>query len=264
MAEGKTGARAKAAEARAAAQAKEKRRERMTRILGALAVLVIVGAIVGGALYFSGQNSSSDTATPDANASVPLGVNSTNYYYEVNPEVAGDVPTVLIYEDFQCPFCKKLEETSGVALLEQARAGKLRLQYQPGIFMDANLRNTGSLTATAAWGCAMDAGKGVEFHEGVFAEQAQQEVVGEPGFTQDQMLALGQSVGITGDAYSTFESCVTSNKYNGWAANSNAQFEANGVSTTPSIFVNGSELDTNGLDIFDPAALLPAIEAAAK
>ena len=149
-------------------------------------------------------------------------------------------------------------------LLSMYKAGKLNLQWQPGIFMDANLKNTGSLTATNAWGCAIDAGKTTEFHQGVFQQQAPEETVGAPGFTQQQMLDLGKTVGITGDAYSTFESCVKANTYNTWAANSNAQFEKAGVTSTPSIFVNGKELPTKGLNINDPTALIKAIEQAAK
>ena len=72
------------------------------------------------------------------------------------------------------------------------------------------------------------------------------------------------TVGITGDAYSTFESCVKANTYNTWAANSNAQFDKAGVTSTPSIFVNGKELPTKGLNINDPTALIKAIEQAAK
>ncbi len=261
--EGKKDARQKAAEARAAALAKEKRRERSIRIIGGLVVLLVVGVIIGGAIIVSGGNSS-ETATPDDNAAVPAGVSTTDYRYTVNPGVAGDVPTVLIYEDFQCPFCKKLEDSSGVALLEQANQGKIKLQYQPGIFLDANLRNVGSQTATASWGCAIDAGKGVEFHEAVFAAQPAEETVGAPGFTKDQMIALGEGVGITGEAFTTFEACVNDGKYNSWAANSNAQFEVAGVSSTPSIFVNGTEINSQQVDIYDPAALLAAIEQAAK
>jgi len=264
MAEGKKDARQKAAEARATSLAKEKRRERSIRIIGGLVVLIVVVGIIGGAILFSGGSSSNDTAQPDENAALPQGISASDFRYVVNSDAAADVPTVLIYEDFQCPFCKKLEETSGVALLAEARQGKIKLQFQPGIFMDANLQNTGSQTSTASWGCAIDAGKGVEFHEGVFAEQPAQETVGSPGFTKQQMIALGQSVGITGDATAPFEKCVNDGQYNGWAANSNAQFEVSGVSTTPSIYVNGTALDTTNLDIFDPTVLIPAIEQAAK
>ena len=252
MADSKKDARAKAAEARAEAQAKEKRRERMVRLVGALVVVIVVGGIIGGAFYMSKQNSSS--VTPDDNAAVPQSVSTSEYYY--SPKTTANVPTVRIYEDFQCPFCKKLEETSGKVLVAQSNAGKLNIEWQPGIFMDANLKNNGSLTATSAWGCAIDAGKGVPFHEGVFGLQPAQEQVGQPGYTQNQMLTLGKAVGITGDAYNTFESCVNGNTYNGWAANSNAQFAANGVSTTPSIFVNGKELPNKNEDIYNPEALL--------
>lgn len=254
--------RQKAADARAAALAAEKRRERTIRIIGAIVVVVVVVGIIGGAIYASSKGSN-DSASPDANAATPTGVNTSQYFYPVNAAKSG-VPTVRVYEDFQCPYCKKLEESSGLALIAEAKQGKLNLEWQPGIFMDANLKNQGSLTATSAWGCAINAGKGVEFHEGVFKEQSPEETVGAPGFTQQQMLDLGKTVGITGTAYDTFQSCVTANTYNGWAANSNEQFAANGVSSTPSIFVNGKELPTKNINIYDPKVLIPAVYAAAK
>lgn len=264
MAESNKDARQKAAEARAAQQAAEKRRERMIRIIGGLVVLVVVVGIIGGAILTSkNKETASDTPTPNSDSATPNGVNTTDYYVSAVPNTTAGVPTVMIYEDFQCPYCKRLESTSGVALVAEAQQGKINLQWQPGIFMDGNLQNTGSLTATNAWGCAIDAGKTVEFHEGIFREQSAQETVGAPGFTNTQMLALGQQVGITGDAYSTFESCVNSGKYNGWAANSNAQFAKANVTSTPSIFVNGQPLPKD-VNIFDSAALLSAIQAAAK
>ncbi|MGB3676372.1 MAG: thioredoxin domain-containing protein [Candidatus Nanopelagicales bacterium] len=264
--ESKKDARQKAAEARAAQQAAERRRERMIRIIGGLVVVIVVVGIIGGAYMFSKNNTSANggTPTPDDGGATPTGVSTSEYYVTAVANTPAGIPTVKIYEDFQCPFCKRLEETSGRALIAEAQAGKINLQWQPGIFMDKNLQNSGSLTATNAWGCAIDAGKTLEFHEGIFAEQPAEETVGSPGFTNQQMLALGTKVGITGEAYTTFESCVNSAKYNTWAANSNAQFDAAGVSSTPSIFVNGKELPNKNINIYDPAVLLPAIEQAAK
>lgn len=267
MAESNKDARAKAAEARAAQQAADRRRERIIRIVGGLAVVIIVVGIIGGAFIFSkkdGASSNNSTPTPDEGAATPTGVSTSEFYVSPVADSPAGIPTVKVYEDFQCPFCKKLEETSGVALIEQAKLGKINLQWQPGIFMDKNLQNSGSLTATNGWGCAIDAGKTTEFHQGVFKEQSAEETVGSPGYTNQQMLTLGQTVGITGDAYTTFESCVNSGKYNTWAANSNAQFDKAGVSSTPSIFVNGKELPSKNVNIYDPAVLLPAIEQAAK
>ncbi len=267
MADSKKDARQKAAEARAAQQATDRRRERTIRIIGGLVVVIVVVAIIGGALIFSkkdGSSSNGGTPTPDAGGATPTGVSTSEYYVSATADSPAGVPSVKIYEDFQCPFCKKLEETSGPALIEQAKAGKINLQWQSGIFMDKKLQNSGSLTATNGWGCAIDAGKTIEFHEGIFKQQSAEETPGAPGYTNQQMLTLGKTVGITGDAYSTFESCVNSGKYNTWAANSNAQFDKAGVSSTPSIFVNGKELSSKNINIYDPAVLIPAIEQAAK
>lgn len=262
MADNKKSAREKAAAARAEALAKEKRRDRMVKIIIAVVVVVVVGGIIGGAIVVSRNTAAQNNPDPSADAKLPTGVNSEKYFYQVNQNPPAGAPAVTVYEDFQCPHCKSFEEASGQQLIDAAKAGTINLQWQPGIFMDANLQNSGSQTATAAWGCAIDAGKATEFHQGVFAEQPAQEVPGNPGFTVQQMLTLGSSVGITGDAYNTFESCVNAKTYYGWVANSNAQFEKDNVSSTPTIMVNGKPLDSKTVNFNDPAALLKAIEAA--
>src|SRR5690606_37101777 len=40
-----------------------------------------------------------------------------------------DVPVVHIYEDFQCPWCGLLEQTSGEAFTKAAQAGEIQLTY---------------------------------------------------------------------------------------------------------------------------------------
>ena len=211
MADSKKDARQKAAEARAAQQAADKRRERTVNCRW-LVVLIVIVAIIGGAIFFSKKDGSNNggTPTPDAGGATPNGVSTSDYYVTA---AAIPRPESRLSRSMEAPvpYRKKLEETAGPALVEQSEGGQAQPPVAARNLMDANLKNTGSLTATNAWGCAIDAGKTTEFHQGVFQQQAPEETVGAPGFTQQQMLDLGKTVGITGDAYSTFESCVKAN-----------------------------------------------------
>ncbi len=231
--------REKAAEARAAAQAAERRRERTIRIVGGVTVLVVVLGILAIGVF---QSRKSD-APPSADSALPTGVTSANGYgFQVNT-VAG-APKVEIFEDFQCPACANLEQVYGPMIQQLAADGEIQLTYRPMIFLDNNLNTDHSLRAANAFGCAITGGVGEQYHNLVYANQPAQEG---DGWTDEQLKQFGVDAGLSGDAQSQFDKCVTDATYNGWAELSNqAAFDA-GVSGTPTIHVNGEELPSAAL-----------------
>ncbi len=259
MTESKATTKQRAAQARAAALMGEKRRERMTRIVGALAVIIVVGGIIGGAIWFSKK--SGDSPAPDPKAALPTAVTAPSYAYPVTKDPKEGIPLVQIWADFQCPACKQFEQTSAPALVAEATKGSVNLELRPTIFLDQKLDNNASALATNAWGCAINAGKAVEYYTAVFAAQPAKEG---PGYTQGQLLDLGKQVGLTGADYDTFASCVTGNNFKGWVANSSAQFTSGGVPGTPAIYVNGKELPNSAGVYGDPTKLIAAIMEAGK
>lgn len=254
--------RQKAAAARAAQVAKEKRRERTIRLVGALVVLVVVGGIIGGAIFFSGKDSPSAGPTADPNNALPTGVSSSDYGYQVTAKPAAGAPLVQIWEDFQCPACAQFEKTFMASLLAESAKGAINMQWRPTTFLDQNLaksKDSTSARSTSAWGCAINAGKAVEYHSALFAAQPSES--SPDGTTQAQLAELGKTVGITGKPLETFTTCVVNNTYLGWAANSTKDFTDGGVAGTPAMFVNGEELPLTG--ITTPAQLMEKIKAAA-
>ncbi|MEI8081090.1 MAG: thioredoxin domain-containing protein [Actinomycetes bacterium] len=261
---GSSNPRKKAAAARAEQLAKEKRRDTMVKIIGGVVVAVVVIGIVVLAVVSSKKDA--PVAGPTANPSntLPTGVDPSTYGFVINASVPATAPKVDIWEDYQCPACKLFEESgSGPAIVAAGKAGKYNVQLRPTTFLDTNLRNTASAAATSAWGCAINAGKGLEYHATVFANQPATEGT---GYTTAQLLDFGKQAGITGAAFDTFTSCVNANTFLGWAANSTAEFNKQAFTKsggTPAVFVNGKELaNTNGV-YGDPAKLLAAIDQAA-
>ncbi|MFD1861283.1 hypothetical protein EHW97_14720 [Aeromicrobium camelliae] len=168
---------------------------------------------------------------------------------------AEDVPTVEIFEDFLCPYCQQFEQTSGEALRAQADAGEIQLVYRPFSFLDAmgGSTNEYSLRATNLAMCALDS-EGPEAFQAVHdALYANQPAEGGAGPSDDELLTLAEDAGVK-----VPEECVKQERFVPWvkAAREHGQDER-GVSGTPTVFVDGEEIeDLSG------QALSDAIEAA--
>lgn len=261
---GAKAARAEAQAARQEAQIAERARERRVRLIGGLVVLLVMGGLLAIPLM-SGKN---DGPTTSADAKLPTGVTKDTYGVKVGPAWtaanADTIPTLQIWEDFQCPACGQMEQKSGQTILDLAAAGKIRLEWRPTIFLDNNLKaeNTAagnpdsSLRATAAFGCAVDQGKATEFHTALFGAQPTTE--GE-GYSDDALLAIAKA-NMDETQLAAFTTCFTAKQYEGWVQNSYDLFSKEGVTSTPTAILNGKELPSD--TAFDPAKLTEAITAA--
>ncbi|HET8971215.1 MAG TPA: thioredoxin domain-containing protein [Candidatus Nanopelagicales bacterium] len=217
--------RERAAAARAKADAEQRRRDNRSRLIGGGVVVILIALIFGG-VWLSKRDNGTDPS--NANAALPAGVDAATYGVPYGTGSA-DVPQLQLWEDFQCPGCKALEDANGTGITKLADQGTIRLLWRPTTFLDTNLKNDSSARAAAAWGCAIDAGKAHEYHTTVFANQPEEGV----GYTDDQLLQFGKDAGITGPEYDTFASCVGASTYAGWAANSYQAFLTEAVPGTP-------------------------------
>lgn len=257
--ESKKTARAKAAAARQEQLAKEKRKERTTRIIiGVVAALIVIVIIGGAALYAKSNSGSSGKVGPDSSHALPKTVIPETYAVPFKPDAKSDLPLVQVWLDPQCPGCKQFSTGGSEAALKAgAEANKINLQYRPTTFLDSMLGNDSSAQAVSAWGCAIDQGRGTQYIDTVFQNQPQEG----KGYTLDQLIAFGSTAGITGEAATTFDQCVKDGTYLGWAANSTDKYNEENVPGTPSVYVNGKELNLQGVT---PANLVEKVLEAAK
>ena len=232
--------------------------------LGVLAVIVVV---VGGIAVVGLLQSRQSTPQVSATAATPTTINdgTGEQPWGVRYNSAPGKPTLAIWEDFQCPYCAQFEATDGAAVRALADAGKVNLVWRPTTFIDQGEgAQTGphprsSHRATMAWGCAIDAGKGAEYHDLLFAQQAPPTQEGR-GWSDQQLLDFATQVGISGDAKTAFDTCVSTKKYDSWATNSYAAFVSEAVPGTPAGFLDGTELTPAQLT--DPASLAALVEKA--
>jgi protein-disulfide isomerase len=231
--------------AEAAARAAEQRRRR-TVVGGVAAAAVLVVALV---LVFVVQNA---RTSPAANAAAPANTTGNGYAFAVG---SADAPVTLdLYEDFQCPNCKALEDSTGSTINDLVTAGTVQVHYHGMAFLDtdANGRySTRALNAAAVVANAAGTGAYATFHGLLFANQPAE---GGKGLTDDQLIAYAAQAGASGAAV---ESGIRDLVYGDWVAKAEDQASKDGVTGTPTVFVDGKQLQD-----LSPAGLTAAVTAA--
>jgi protein-disulfide isomerase len=236
----RSAAKARARELREAEQRRRRRREQLIRF-GILAV-VAVAILAVGILFFANR------PAEDAAAALPAGISEPAAGVAIGDESAP--VTIDLWIDFQCPFCRALEQDSGPTLQQLAADGDVVLVYHPLSFLGEE-----SERAANAFGCAADQGRASEYLDVLFQNQPPE---GTGGFTSDELVALGADAGITD---TDFESCVQDETYAGWVANVAASQNQAEITATPTVFVDGEMLPADQLT---PDGLRAAVAAAAE
>lgn len=131
--------------------------------------------------------------------------------------------TLVEYSDFHCPFCKRVQPT--IASVLEKYGSKIRIVYKD--FPLDSLHPQARAAAEAAR-CAGEQGKFWEFHDKVYA--------GDSDATPPTMKLYAQQVGLD---VSTFESCVSTRKYQAQVQQDVVEGSKLGVTGTPGFFVNG-------------------------
>jgi len=203
--------------------ARERRRQRAkwTSIIAAI-VLVAAGAIGYGSYALQRADS---YATPPGAVD-----NGTGLAFGSGPS------TVDIYEDFMCPHCKEFEESSGSAMDRLGSEGKARVVYHPIAILDNASTTDYSTRSAAAAACAAEDGKFREYAKELFARQPSE---GSAGLSDDELVQIGTSIGLD---ESSFGECVRDGTYKSWVQHVTDAASAAGVTGTPTVKVNGNQV----------------------
>ncbi|MFS8478593.1 MAG: thioredoxin domain-containing protein [Micromonosporaceae bacterium] len=162
---------------------------------------------------------------------------------------AGPV-TVDVYLDFMCPHCKTFEEEAGPTLRNLIDDKHAKVVYHPVAFLDRASTNQYSTRSAASAGCAADQDKFLEYAQALFARQPSG---GGPGLTDDELINVAGSVGILDPS---FAQCVREGTYRPWVNRVNDRAAKRGVVGTPTVLVNGQQVDNSS------QAIAAAVEAA--
>ncbi|MCE7008204.1 DsbA family protein [Kibdelosporangium philippinense] len=196
-----------AAAQRAVAAARKAKSDRNKVVITVVVVLVIAIAVVVGLLVTnSKKNEAADVQIP-VDKAASLEAKRDGAVVVVGKDTAKI--TVDVYEDFLCPYCKQFEQSSGQQLEQKIQDGTVRVRYHILTLLNNRSDPPGySLDSANAALLAAEAGQFPAFHKSLFAAQPEE---GARGYDKNQLIKLGQDVGITSP---DFAAGVNAGKYN--------------------------------------------------
>ncbi|PPK68793.1 thioredoxin domain-containing protein [Actinokineospora auranticolor] len=190
----------------AVAAARKSGVDRKTAI-GIVVVLVIAVAVVGGVIFTRSQkDDTSGQAIAVKNTGVEVPAVRDGAAVLVGKDAAK--VTVDVYEDFLCPACGSFESAYGASVEEKLAAGEIKVRFHMLNMLNDRSDPAGYSTDSAnAALLAADEGKFLAFHKSLFGSQPEE---GARGWSKDQLIALGKSLGLTSQ---TFADGIRSGKY---------------------------------------------------
>lgn len=206
------------------------------------AAIMAAALIIGGAIIFKGKDSAAGNV-PQKAAAVAAGSAPAAPQPQAPPPPAPDQKvdvsvdddpflgpkdapvTIVAFEDFQCPFCGRLNTDVVPQLIEKyVKTGKLRYVYRD---YPLPFHQYAQKSHEAAE-CADEQGKFWDMHKKLYANQSALDVP-----------SLKKYAGETGLNQSKFDQCLDSGKYKNEVQKDYQDGSKIGVSGTPTLYING-------------------------
>lgn len=212
-------------------------------VASAAVVAAVIWAIIGTANQTIDESKGPSTAFTNRGVTIGAGLNVATSETSINKEV----PTIIIYQDLQCPACKAFEEPNMPQILELVKAGKYNLEIHPIGMLDAYSLNEYASRSASALLCVADTepAKFIEFNSALYANQPAEQSFGPDS---NQLADLAKSVGV---ANASTLDCIKQDKWANWSKDSYklvmdevptgstpATIKFNG---TPTVLVNGQQ-----------------------
>lgn len=219
---------------------KPEKKDRFLPISILVAALVIGGSILFASLYHpapqaaqSGSGNTEPTATLSAAQIMTLGPRDAILG---SPDAS---VTLIEYGDYQCPYCGLFfSNTEPLIIQNYVTTGKVKMVFRNFPFLGAE-----STAAAEAAECAEDQNKLWAYHDALY--QAKVGDVAKGGteddgfFTRTLFLSIAQKLNLD---LPTFTSCIDNNQDAKIVSADVASGTAAGVNSTPTFFVNGTEI----------------------
>ena len=209
----------------------QQRQERRRNLLVVGAVVVAIAIIAVVMVVVSSNKDKSGEAV--SSTGTPSNLSGT-YNVVVGKESAPT--TIKLYEDLQCPICREFEAQTGTQTQAAIDAGKVKVDYHMVAFLDrSSSTNYSSRALNAAMAVLSTAGPEafMKFRTIAFDNQPAEGTAGEPDSTLvDWAVQAGASE-------ATVKPLIDGNVYHQWTVNATDAMSRDGVTGTPTIFING-------------------------
>ena len=162
------------------------------------------------------------------NSAVQVSLEPPRSQINIDPQdpIRGNVSaavTIIEFSDFQCPFCASVTPTLAMLLKDYSNSVRLIWKDFPLLQIHPKAKE-----AAAAAHCAGEQGKYWEYHDRLFADQ---ESIEQDSFFQHANAIVLDEL--------QFKTCVSSGKYEDKIQKSIVEGRDIGVSSTPTVFING-------------------------
>lgn len=210
--------------------------------------IIIAGLMVAGAIaYKGGLANTNEQASSDNNVFKKQdGEKNTDApkrkKEDINISGEGDDPVLgdpnapvamVIFGDFQCHFCRKLELEIKPKIIEKyVKTGKVKIIARDFPFLGKN-----SVLAAEAGNCALEQNKYWEFSSAIHQAQEDDEM---PDVNSDAIKELTKKLKLS---ESKFNDCLDSNKYLNEVKKDFEDGRDLGVDGTPTTFINGEKVN---------------------
>jgi protein-disulfide isomerase len=234
-----------------------------------VSAIIIAGVLIAGAILLRGGKPSATVNPGTNNNGIPVTTGTLAPVSSADRTLGNSKAkvTLVMYEDFQCPWCGKFVAESEQNIRDTyVKNGQVQLVFRDFPFLGSFAKpylvaKDESINAAEAASCANDQGKFWEYHDYLFTHQSQTgENLGT--FSVTNLKSFAKTLGLD---TATFDQCLDSNKYSQAVADSKTEGIKAGVTGTPKAFilVNGKIVDT--IDGYLPLANVTAkIDATLK
>lgn len=249
----------------AAAERADRNRKILIQV-GVAVVLVGLIAAIGIGIAVKNANKNDLGATPSIAATASQLPNGATATITDNGAVRIGKPdakvTVRVVADLQCPACKGFEAANAQVIKDAVDNGTAIVEYNIISFLDkASTTKYSSRAANAAY-CVAEADPS-KYLGWLATMYEQQPAEGSAGLTDDQLITIAKGVGLP----DSVGQCIKDNSYNKYIGAKTKDVLNSGVQSTPTVFVNGTQVSSQDLALangqFKPDAMAAVIAAAA-
>ena len=216
-----------------------------------ISAIIIAGVLIAGAILLKGSSAPQNTKTTTGNG-IPV-TTATLAPVAKKDRILGNPQakvTLIMYEDFQCPFCAavtgiEINSPSMKPVMDYLRKndptwtpfmpeiinnyvknGEVLLVYRDFTFLGPE-----SVKASEAARCAGDQGKFWEYHDYLYSHHGGEN---KGNFADLKLKSFAKELNLDN---SIFDKCLDSNKYTEAVKDSNKEGSAAGVTGTPKGFI---------------------------